>query len=170
MVVKWWRSDLVTNDRWRQVTLSLSLCEYAYTCIYMHIYIDRQRECDRPTLLSLSFSFSFILSTSTYVLDVGLRVEGQQNKVWTTCFFLKNHQIGWMAEWSKALVSGTSLRARVRIPLQSCVLPAKKFECYRTIPPVFCFLPFWRYPKKNSWSPIPDPWFSWGTKWFSSLK
>ena len=26
---------------------------------------------------------------------------------------------GWMAEWSKALVLGTSLRAWVRIPLQS---------------------------------------------------
>jgi hypothetical protein len=35
----------------------------------------------------------------------------QENAECGTCFFLKNHQIGWMAEWSKALVSGTSLRA-----------------------------------------------------------
>jgi hypothetical protein len=45
---------------------------------------------------------------------VGLRVGEQQNTVCGTCFFLKNHQIGWMAEWSKALVSGTSLRAERR--------------------------------------------------------
>ena len=81
--------------------------------------IGRQSKYGRSTLLSLSFSFSFILSTSTYVLDVGLRVGEQQNTVCGTCFFPKYHQIGWMAEWSKALVSGTSLRARVRIPLQS---------------------------------------------------
>ena len=90
---------------------------HAYICMYT--IIDRQSKCGRSILLSLSFSFSFILSTSTYVLDVGLRVGEQQNTVCGTCFFPKYHQIGWMAEWSKALVSGTSLRARVRIPLQS---------------------------------------------------
>jgi hypothetical protein len=36
-------------------------------------------------------------------------------------FFHLRHDHGWMAEWSKALVLGTSLRAWVRIPLQSVV-------------------------------------------------
>ena len=34
-------------------------------------------------------------------------------------FWYRHHLLGWMAEWSKALVLGTSLRAWVRIPLQS---------------------------------------------------
>ena len=33
--------------------------------------------------------------------------------------FPSSHEMGWMAEWSKALVLGTSLWAWVRIPLQS---------------------------------------------------
>ena len=33
---------------------------------------------------------------------------------------------GWMAEWSKALVLGTSLRAWVRIPLQSYVFDSQE--------------------------------------------
>ena len=37
-----------------------------------------------------------------------------------SCVFTHHHHLlGWMAEWSKALVLGTSLRAWVRIPLQS---------------------------------------------------
>ena len=55
--------------------------------------------------------------------------------------FRKEQEVGWMAEWSKALVSGTSLRARVRIPLQSRSFCKMKSEIFVLVHPHSHLLP-----------------------------
>ena len=73
-----------------------------------------------------SFDLDLPVRTVLHVSDLLTLLENRrlcntlQYWVYIVVFFWwRHHLLGWMAEWSKALVLGTSLRAWVRIPLQS---------------------------------------------------